>query len=204
MRESNIPAFWGAVVAGLMIGLGYGLGLPGIPNTPWVVLVAALLGGGIGKLLGVMVIDGAGRSARAIHAPGGAGGYKHTYSEIDALEAKGAFLAAAEAWDDAARDAPSDAWPLIRAGEIRWRRLDDAPSALERFSRARERGERTPDLQLFAAQKVIDLYLGPLRDEGRAMVELRRLIERHPASREAEFARAALRRIKSSDADPPD
>src|SRR5690349_6432829 len=45
--------------------------------------------------------------------------------------------------------------------------------------------------------KVIDLYLGPLKDEGRALVEMRRLIERFPGTKEADEARAALARIKS-------
>ena len=52
-------------------------------------------------------------------------------------------------------------------------------------------------LQRYASQKIIDLLLGPLGDRGRAMTELRMLIDRHPASREAEGAREALRNLKA-------
>ena len=43
----------------------------------------------------------------------------------------------------------------------------------------------------------IHLHLGPLEDEGRALVEMRRLIDRFPGTVEADQARAALARIKT-------
>ena len=53
------------------------------------------------------------------------------------------------------------------------------------------------ELVRYAQTKIVDLYLGPLKDEGRALVELRRLIEGFPGTHEAEQARAALARIKT-------
>ena len=45
---------------------------------------------------------------------------------------------------------------------------------------------------------LVDLHLGPLEDEGRALVELRRLIDGFPGTREAEMAREALAKLKES------
>ncbi len=43
--------------------------------------------------------------------------------------------------------------------------------------------------ELYATQRLADLYLGALGDDGRAMVELRRLVERFPGTREGDGAR---------------
>jgi hypothetical protein len=58
-----------------------------------------------------------------------------------------------------------------------------------------------PELKRYTSQKIIDLLLGPLGDRGRAMAELRMLIDRYPTSREAEGAREALRRLKAERAE---
>jgi len=44
----------------------------------------------------------------------------------------------------------------------------------------------------------VDLHLGPLADEGKAMVALRRLIDGYPDTREAAEAREALARLKAA------
>ncbi|HEV8410750.1 MAG TPA: hypothetical protein VGQ30_09595, partial [Gemmatimonadaceae bacterium] len=54
-----------------------------------------------------------------------------------------------------------------------------------------------PELQRYTSQKIIDLLRGPINDRGRALVELRMLIDKYPGSREAEGARDALRKLKA-------
>lgn len=49
-----------------------------------------------------------------------------------------------------------------------------------------------------ATNRLVDLLTGPLRDPGRAAVELRRLIDRHPTSTAAAHAREALAKIKQT------
>jgi len=51
---------------------------------------------------------------------------------------------------------------------------------------------------LYAAQRLIGLYDGPLGEPGRALVELRRLVERHPGTDVAAGARAAIAQIKAA------
>ncbi|HLA89377.1 MAG TPA: hypothetical protein VJL28_02965 [Gemmatimonadaceae bacterium] len=161
-----------------------------------VLIVGAIVGFAIGKVIGMTLLGGAGRVAQTIYAPAAAGSYAPTHSHIDAMEAKGDFKGAAAAWEAVAVSTPSDAWPLIRAGELYLRELGDTGMALDRFRHARDLPGIKPEQHRYISQKLIDLYLGPLADEGRALVELRRLIDAHPGTREAEGARAAIARIK--------
>ena len=47
-----------------------------------------------------------------------------------------------------------------------------------------------------ATNKLVDLYLGPLKDPGRALVELRRLADRYPGSTAAKHAKMAIANLK--------
>jgi hypothetical protein len=161
------------------------------------VLVGAALGFAIGKVVGRFVIEGSGRTAQAFTLPATAGRRASEHSEIDALEARGKYGDAASAWEAVSVAHPDDPWPLVRSGELYARELGDPATAVERFRLARSLPAAKPELQRYASQKIIDLLLGPLGDRGRAMTELRMLIDRHPASREAAGAREALRNLKA-------
>ena len=52
--------------------------------------------------------------------------------------------------------------------------------------------------ELYTTQRLIDCFLGPLDDPGRARVELRRLSERFPGTREAQAALTALANLKAA------
>ncbi|MFI5311198.1 MAG: tol-pal system YbgF family protein [Gemmatimonadales bacterium] len=160
------------------------------------VLIAA--GGSfvLGKVVVLTLAGTSGRAAQSVYAPAAAGGYAHTHSNIDAMEARGDFGGAAAAWEAVSVSEPKNPWPLIRAGELYLRELGEPATALERFRLARATPGLTPEQHRYVTQKMIDLYLGPLADEGRALAELRRLADAHPGTREAEGARAAIRRLK--------
>ena len=49
----------------------------------------------------------------------------------------------------------------------------------------------------YATNRLVDLYIGPLNDPRRALVELRRLIETRPATDAAEHARRSLADLKA-------
>jgi hypothetical protein len=50
---------------------------------------------------------------------------------------------------------------------------------------------------IYVSNKLADLYLGPLKAPGKALVEFRRLIERYPGSSAARHAKSALAHLKS-------
>lgn len=184
-----------AGLAGVALVAGFPVPLSGHPVV--LVLLAAGIGYGTGLMVGRAVLGGSGVAAQQFYMPQAAGTYVAQHSHIDALEAKGNPAGAVDAWEKLAVAEPGNPWPLIRAGEIYMRALKDPSLALERFRVARDIPGIAVEHEMYASQKIIDLYLGPLGDPGRALVELRRFSERHAGTREARLALDALARLKS-------
>ena len=191
-----------AIIATIFGALAYGLGLQGALHTPLVIPAATFIGYLVGKTIGMVLLGGSGRAAQSVYMPRAGGTWSSSHSNIDAMEARGDYAGAARAWETLALAEPANPWPLIRVGELYERALAVPDRALERFRRARDLPGITPEQHRYASQKVIDLHLGPLHDTGRAMVELRRLVDQHPGTREAQGARLALERLKAPPTPP--
>jgi hypothetical protein len=157
----------------------------------------ALIGYVIASAISWVTISGAAETAQAFTFPNTTGFYANEHSEIDTLEVRGDFKGAVAAWEAVAIAEPDNPWPLVRSAELYARELGEPALAVERFRLARSLPDVKPELQRYASQKIIDLLLGPLGDKGRAMVELRMLVDKHPTSREADGAREALRNLKA-------
>lgn len=120
-----------------------------------------------------------------------------SYSHIQAMAARGDVEGALRAYEAVISTDPGAVDARLRAADLY------ASSGREPARAAALLGEvrRVPGLSasrdLYATQRLIDLYDGPLRQPQRSLTELRRIIERHPGTREAEFARAALTRRKA-------
>ncbi len=170
-------------------------------STPFGLAPLFLIGGvggfAFGKTMAMIIFQGSSRAAESIYMPGRAGFRVSEHSEIDSLEVRGDFKGAVAAWEAVAISEPENSWALVRAGELYARELGDPEMAVERFKHARSLPTAKPELQRYMSQKIIDLLLGPLDDKGRAMVELRKLIDQFPTSREASGAREALRKLKA-------
>jgi hypothetical protein len=195
--SGNYHATIGALFGMAFLGAASVARLPGAPRPLTAVAIGALLGAALGRFIGGALIQGSGKAAQYVYMPDATGTYTKTHSGIDAKEARGDVRGAADAWDALAVEEPDNPWPLIRAGELYFRQLGEPETALVRFQAARTIPGIHPEAQRFAVQKIIDLYLGPLNDRGRALVELRRMIEQHPGTREAIGAREALRTLKA-------
>jgi hypothetical protein len=204
--EGGYYAFLGGfLMAGFAaIALLAGFPVP-LKGHPIILLVlAAVTGFLMGRQVGRIVFGGSERSARAIYMPSGSSTpYSTQYSHIDTLEARGDIAGAIGAWEQLAIAEPWNPWALIRAGELHLRAKADAATALDRFKTAREVPSITIEHRLYATQKIVDLYLGPINEPGRALVELRRLVETFPDRREAQFAREAIARLKAGPGDDP-
>ena len=158
-------------------------------------LAAALIGG---LLQGLMVYAG-GEVASFIVAPtGGTTPYTPTFSHIEALEIRGDLDGAEREWSASCAEHPENALVWVKAADFHLRLRKDPLAARSRYQHVRDLPRAHPDLVRYASQKLVDLHLGPLADEGRALVEMRRLIDRFPGTREAEEARAVLARLKES------
>jgi len=192
--------FLGAAI--LFFALPGGIAARGwTPPVPFLMLfpIGAILGYAIGKFVSWALLEGSSQAAQSFTMPNTAGFYAHEHSEIQTLEIRGDVKGAVSAWEAVSIAEPGNPWPLVRSAELYADKLGDPAMALERFRLARSCPDIKPELKRYTSQKVIDLLLGPMNDKGRAMVELRILIDTFPESREAAGARDALRRLKSSE-----
>lgn len=176
------------------VGVIWGLFLLGIPGCLLLFPPGYLIGVLIWRVVGGL----AGRGATVLYTPSGdSTKYVPTYSHIDAMIARGDFEGAAAAFEHELTMSGREIGVLVKAADFHLRERRDHARALTLYLDARGRGAGGPDLRRYVQQKLVDLYLdSPLRDEGRAMVELRRLIDAFPDSREAAAAREALAELK--------
>ena len=181
----------GLIFTALLQGKGY------IPANLFVTLFGAFfffhLGAFISRSLGKI----AGGAATSIYTPSGdSTAYTPTFSHIDTLVIRGDFDGAATAWEVAILENPTNPGVVVKAADFHLRERKDPSTALALYLRARQLNSGGDDIRRYIQQKIVDIHLGPLNDEGRAMSELRRLIDAFPQSREAEAAREALAAIK--------
>lgn len=169
-----------------------------LPGSMPVTLGGGVVGFFIGRTIARTLFGAGAQLVTSVYSPSGdTTKYTPTFSHIEALEIRGDLDGAAAAWDSAVAEHPDSVLTLVRAADFHLRLRQDPTAALERFLRARALGSGAADTRRYVQQKIVDLYLGPLCDDGRAMVELRRLIDGYPGSREADGARAALAELRT-------
>jgi len=118
-----------------------------------------------------------------------------SYSHIEAMAAAGDIPGALGAYERVIAADPVAIVPRAQAAEL-YARGSDTARAAALFAEIRRIPGCSPQNDLYATQRLIDLYDGPLDQPAKSLTELRRIVERHRDSREAPFARAALVRRK--------
>jgi hypothetical protein len=194
-------ALYGAIVfpfALLMFGmLAYRqLQLSGFPA------IAVTLGGAVtlsaaSILLGLTTGAAAGQVATVVTAGGSTTPYEEQFSHEQALIMKRDYAAALHLFEQRIAQSPGEPRVRIAAADLYATHGQNAPRAAELYREV----QRLPDVasghHVYASNKLADLYLGPLHEPGRALVEFRRLIERYPGSVAATNARLALTNVKT-------
>ncbi len=118
-----------------------------------------------------------------------------SYSHIEAMAASGEIAAALGAYEQVIAAEPAAIAPRLQAAELYAAGTDPARAAAL-FAEVRRVPGCSSQHDLYATQRLIDLYDGALAQPAKSLTELRRIVERHRDSREAPFARAALARRK--------
>ena len=118
------------------------------------------------------------------------------FSEIEALESQGHPEAAAEAYAERVRNPAERVEATLRRARILAGPLAEPESAAVELDSLRAHA-LSPKDDLRVGMALVDLYEYRLDQPGRAMAELRRLIDRYPTARGARRLRAALRELKS-------
>lgn len=155
----------------------------------------AIYGLTVGFLSGVLepVVDGIGHLLTNVGLNRVGGGY----SSIETLVARGHLQAAAEAYAERARNRPERVEATLRRAALLAGPLGQAETAAIELDNLRGK-EPLPSRDDFrVGLALIALYEHDLADPGRAMAELRRLIDRYPTAQGARRLRAALADLKS-------
>lgn len=116
------------------------------------------------------------------------------YSAIETLVARGHYDAAAESYAEAARNDPERVEATLRRAALLAGPLAQPETAAVELDNLRQAKLSSRD-DFRVGLALIDLYENQLQDAGRAMGELRRLIDRYPAG--ARRLRAALAELKA-------
>jgi hypothetical protein len=157
--------------------------------------VTAVAGGYITRRIIQFIIEGSSRLVAGAVMPSrpaeGVG-----YSHIEALEMRGDVDGALAAWEEAIAVSPDALQARVSAAELYTRKAGNHARAVQLYREVQTHSRSPDETRRFATQRLIDLYLGPLGDNGRALVELRRLATRWPDSPEGKGALTAIARIK--------
>ena len=124
--------------------------------------------------------------------------YVEQYSQQQALVMQGKVDEALQSFEAIIGAAPGNVDARIKAAELYAGDHRDPARAAELFRQVQRIPGVAPGSDVYVSNRLVDLLVGPLADPGRAMVELRRLIERHPGTTAASHARDALARLKES------
>lgn len=154
----------------------------------------ALYGFIVGLTSGVLepVIDGAARMLSDWGLTRSGGGY----SAIETMVARGHLDAAADAYLERARNRRERVSATLRRAALLAGPMRHPETALVELENLR-RQALSPSDDLRVGLALVDLYDRRLGDPGRAMTELRRLIDRHPEDRGVRRLRESLAAMKA-------
>ena len=151
-----------------------------------------------GLVLGIVAmvdagVDGLAAALQSVGLMRAGGGF----SEVETLEAQGRFADAADACLERARS-PRDRVPAtLRRAALLGGPLGDVDAAVQSLLDLRT-GMLTPADDITTGLALVDLYDYRLNDPGRAMAELRRLIDAYPDARHQRRLRLLLGELKAS------
>lgn len=181
------------VIGFLLAGL---LGIAGAWTAPFALGFGLMAG--LGILFGSMTVARrAGKTMGSVVVPSGASTpYERQFSSQEALAAHGRVDEALMAYETELQVKPHDLALVMKAADLYLEHKQHPERAAELLRQVRRIDGAPPEKVLYASHRLVDLYLGPLNDRGRAIVELRVIIDRFPNSQAAAFARDGLLKLK--------
>lgn len=142
------------------------------------------------------VANGAGRTFGRFTMGGSTTPYVEQYSREQAMVMRGDVDGALQSFEAVIRENPDAIDARIKAAELYAKEKGDHRRAAELFREVQRIPTVSSGQDIYAMNRLADLFNGPLGEPGRALVELRRLVERYPNSPAATHARTALKALK--------
>lgn len=166
----------------------------------WAPIIAAFFGwvfvGAYGLVRVALADRTAGNIGRILVPSGASTPPVNQHSNIQTLVARGEYAKAAEAYRAVIAQDPAELVACEQLGQLALRELKDFETAVFAY---REAERRTTEERRRAgyALLVVNIYRDNLRDMGRTIVELRRLLERYPALPNVSALRAELEELRA-------
>lgn len=192
-------ASWGfyvfgvSLVAGmLVVAQGGSGGLRGLVS----IAAGGIVAGTLTTTIAVLLSNAAGGTYKHLMVNGASTPYQKQYSMQDAMVMQGRIAEAIASFEVIIAERPDETDAYVRVAEL-YARDGNPRRALELLRHVQAVPTIEPGQDIDVSYRIVDLYDGPLDDRGRAIVELRRLIDRHPDTRVAGHAREALAKLKA-------
>jgi hypothetical protein len=191
---------YGVLVTGVTFGAGIILSLiGGVPSIAGVLalLLIALMLGALTAYMGSRMGEGAGVVVQAFVQPSGnSTPYEQSFSYQEAMIMRGDVEGALDSYEAIILEQPTLVSARLAAAEHYTRNNRNPARAAELFREIRAIPGVPLRDAIYSSSRLVDLYDGPLDEPGRALVELRRIIELYPESDMAKHARRALPALK--------
>ena len=184
-----------SVAAFIVIGSQL-LHLSGLPLILFT-LVGAVTLGFAGALIGLRLGTAAGLAAENVYMGGDSTPYEEQFSQEQALVMQRDYAAALALFEHRISLAPDEPRVRMAAADLYATYGENAKRAAELYREVQRIPQVRSGHDVYVSNKLADLYLGPLNEPKRALVEFRRIIDRYPGSRAAEHAKLALANLKS-------
>jgi tetratricopeptide (TPR) repeat protein len=162
----------------------------------WTIPVGLAVGAAAGAL-GLFMARSVGNTWKHLTMDGSTTPYIEQYSALQALVMQGKLDEALASFESVIKERPETIEARIRAAEMYSRQKGNHHRAAELLREVQRIPTITQGHDVYVAHRLVDLFTGPLNEPGRALVELRRLIERYPRSAAADRAREALATLKA-------
>lgn len=191
---------------------GYGLIVFGL-TVPMFIALSSKLGYGLFGLLtltlggsatlglaaiyfGLLGGQAAADVARYVTSGGSSTPYEEQFSHEQALVMQRDYATALHLYEQRILAAKDEPRVRIAAADLYATHGQNPARAAELYREVQRIPEIGSGHDIYVTNKLADLYLGPLKQPGRALVEFRRLADRYPGSGAAEHARAAIANLK--------
>lgn len=159
-------------------------------------VIVAAIAGVIPYGTSMMLAEGAGGAWHRLMASGASTPYEEQFSYQDSLVIRGQVDDALASYEAIIAERPNMIPARLRAAALYASRGGNPQRAAELLREARLVSGISARDDIAAANRLIELLMGPLGEPGRAMVELRRLMDRHPGTDAAVRAKRTLAELK--------
>ena len=193
-------AFIGAILFAL---IGSRVGLDGYALTAFT-LVGALTLLACAAVLALRLGKGAGQVFQHMTAGGSSTPYEEQFSQEQALVMRRDYAAALALFEQRIASDARDSRARVAAADLYATHGQNPMRAAELYREVQRMADLQSGHDIYVSNKLADLYLGPLNTPGRALVELRRIVQRYPRSPAAEHARLAIANLKPDLLKPAD